>query len=92
MGKSIHIVRFSGVFKLLIKVQRPLFWVQIPVALIAGVGVFLSIPASVSSNDVHGSSSRSLTEKLMGIDYLGAALLVQLILQNRRILVYGSKD
>lgn len=64
---------------------RALFWVQVPIGLAAGLGVYLSIPGTLTSGG--GSGRRPLGEgaaasdddnvltKLKRIDYLGAALL-----------------
>ncbi|KAI9155140.1 Vacuolar basic amino acid transporter 1 [Paramyrothecium foliicola] len=55
---------------------RPLFWAQTPVALIAGLGAYLSIPTSA---DAVKSDSETLVQKLKKIDYLGACLLTTTI-------------
>jgi hypothetical protein len=53
--------------------QRALFWIQSPIALLGGLIVWLSIPASFTT--APASKDKSFTEKLAGIDYPGAALL-----------------
>lgn len=44
--------------------------------MIAGVGVFLSIPSNFKSSEGHGSKDETLAGKLRRIDYAGAVLLV----------------
>ncbi|EHK26544.1 uncharacterized protein TRIVIDRAFT_52486 [Trichoderma virens Gv29-8] len=55
---------------------RPLFWFQTPLAVIAGTGLYLSLPDSMSSpsTDQDGKAT-PLSRKLASIDYLGAILL-----------------
>jgi hypothetical protein len=55
--------------------QRFLFWIQAPLAVLAGIGIFFSIPKSFTSGhkDV---GEQSITTKLAKIDYLGAVVLV----------------
>ena len=53
-----------------------LFLIQVPFAVVAGLGVFLSIPAMESGGK---PKVGSLKERLARIDYLGAALLVSLL-------------
>ncbi|KAK3681467.1 major facilitator superfamily domain-containing protein [Podospora appendiculata] len=57
---------------------RALFWIQSPIGVLAGLGVYLSMPASL----LHGTSSpkdpspvASLRAKLATIDYAGALAL-----------------
>ncbi|KAM4065973.1 major facilitator superfamily protein [Hirsutella rhossiliensis] len=60
---------------------RPLFWMQAPCALAAGVAVFLSAPTSMRPGDQAASSTcskqqtSSVSQRLARIDYLGAVLL-----------------
>lgn len=54
--------------------QRFLFWVQTPFALIFGTGIFFSIPRSFTSGQEDGQGS--IAAKLRRIDYLGAISLV----------------
>ena len=49
---------------------------QVPLALIAGLGVFLSIPSTFESGGSKGAKDANLYDKLRGIDYAGAVLLV----------------
>lgn len=53
--------------------QRPLFWAQVPLAFVAGLGVYNSLPRSLDSRE---TPKGSVGEKLARIDYLGAMLLV----------------
>ncbi|KAF4595300.1 Major facilitator superfamily domain, general substrate transporter [Ophiocordyceps camponoti-floridani] len=55
--------------------QRPLFWMQAPVAFVAALAVFLCTPASIQSDQKHRESPSSLSRRLVRIDYLGAVLL-----------------
>ncbi|KAF3353489.1 Vacuolar basic amino acid transporter 1 like protein [Verticillium longisporum] len=58
---------------------RLLFGIQAPIALAAGLGVFLSLPSSFKSG--HKSSEKSIREKLARIDYAGAiALMLTIVL------------
>lgn len=61
---------------------RPLFWIQVPVALIAGLAVYLSLPTAVESGTVDRGSWK---QKLVRIDYLGACLLALTIV----LFLYG---
>ncbi len=54
--------------------QRFLFWVQTPLALVFGTGIFFSIPKSFISGQENGQGS--IAAKLGRIDYLGAVALV----------------
>ncbi|KAM0459182.1 hypothetical protein ACHAO4_002575 [Trichoderma viride] len=59
---------------------RPLFWVQSVILLLAGLGLYLSLPESMSSaSEQDGQKPISLRQKLANIDYLGAALLITTI-------------
>ncbi|KAF2139966.1 uncharacterized protein K452DRAFT_289345 [Aplosporella prunicola CBS 121167] len=51
---------------------RSVFWLQTPLAVVAGVAIFLSIPASLGARK---DDSRTLSQKLAQIDYLGAITL-----------------
>ncbi|KAF7561290.1 hypothetical protein G7046_g2856 [Stylonectria norvegica] len=62
---------------------RPLFWIQIPFATAAGLGVYLSIPSTMESGG--GVGEGSTREKLARIDYLGASLLILTIV----LFLYG---
>ncbi|EEY14354.1 conserved hypothetical protein [Verticillium alfalfae VaMs.102] len=53
---------------------RLLFGIQAPIALAAGLGVFLSLPSSFKSG--HKSSEKPVREKLARIDYAGALVLM----------------
>lgn len=55
---------------------RFLFWIQGPLAMIAGVAIFLSIPKSFTSGQ-KGAGEGSIRTKLAKIDYLGAIMLVR---------------
>ncbi|KAL7813725.1 major facilitator superfamily domain-containing protein [Trichoderma gracile] len=56
---------------------RPLFWFPSPIVLLAGVGLYLSLPTSMSLPPAAEASGKpaSLRQRLAGIDYLGAFLL-----------------
>jgi predicted MFS family arabinose efflux permease len=54
---------------------RFLFWIQGPLALVAGFAIFLSIPRSFTSGQ-KGAGEESVMAKLGRIDYLGAFTLV----------------
>jgi len=64
---------------------RSLFWLQVPFAIIAGTVLLLAIPPSVSANQNKSNDSKSTWEKVLGIDYIGAALLISSI----TLLLYG---
>ncbi|KAI1081116.1 MFS general substrate transporter [Whalleya microplaca] len=70
-GISLGAVFFGGLIST--TGWRALFWIQVPASLLAGLGVYLSIPHSFSS----GQSAKvgSLSTKLKQIDYLGALFL-----------------
>lgn len=57
-------------------VQRALFGAQAPVAVLAGIGAFLSIPESLKPEQETKAQGRSVTERLARIDYAGAFMLV----------------
>ncbi|ROT41436.1 MFS general substrate transporter [Sodiomyces alkalinus F11] len=67
---------------------RPIFGVQSPVALVASLGLYFSVPRTLSpkqpKND-DGSFQSSLKEKLARIDYLGASIMVLTIV----LFLYG---
>ncbi|KAI1778388.1 MFS general substrate transporter [Hypoxylon cercidicola] len=52
---------------------RALFWIQVPPSLLAGLGIYFSIPSSFSSSQ--GSKEGTLATKLKRIDYPGALFL-----------------
>jgi hypothetical protein len=60
----------------LINWQRFLFWIQSPLAVIAGIGIFFSIPKSFTGGQKH-IGDLSVSQKLAKVDYLGAVLLVK---------------
>ncbi|KAK3942278.1 MFS general substrate transporter [Diplogelasinospora grovesii] len=64
---------------------RALFWIQCPIGLLAGVGVYLSMPhfAKMSGNGKH--REMSTMEKLKRIDYAGALALTLTIV----LFLYG---
>ncbi|KAK8163840.1 major facilitator superfamily domain-containing protein [Phyllosticta citrichinensis] len=51
---------------------RAVFWPQTPLLILAGIAVFLSIPSHLGASK---NDTRSLRQRLMQIDYLGAVLL-----------------
>lgn len=58
---------------MLICKQRFLMWIQGPLSLISGFGVFFSIPKTFTGGD---EGEGSISAKLARIDYLGAFTLV----------------
>lgn len=61
---------------------RALFWVQAPIGIVAGAGVYLSIPAFASAGP---AKDKSVLQKLKSIDYAGAVLLTAAIV----LFLYG---
>ncbi|KAK0759989.1 hypothetical protein N5P37_007067 [Trichoderma harzianum] len=60
---------------------RPLFWFQTPLAIIAGIALYLSLPPSMSSPPAQQNGKPiPLSRKLASIDYLGAILLTLTII------------
>ncbi|CAN9427057.1 unnamed protein product [Alternaria alternata] len=57
---------------------KPLFGIQAPISLVAGLGLLFSIPASHTSKNIK-YESLSIREKLARIDYSGALLLTTTI-------------
>ncbi|KAM0257186.1 hypothetical protein ACHAQJ_004548 [Trichoderma viride] len=56
---------------------RPLFWFQSPVIILAGIGLYLSLPESMSTPPTEQDGKFiPLRRKLANIDYLGAILLI----------------
>ncbi|KAG4434665.1 hypothetical protein IFR05_009840 [Cadophora sp. M221] len=53
---------------------RFLFWIQSPMSIVFGTGIFFSIPGSFTSGH-EGSGEGSILQKLGRIDYLGACTL-----------------
>ncbi|KAH7356496.1 major facilitator superfamily domain-containing protein [Rhexocercosporidium sp. MPI-PUGE-AT-0058] len=53
---------------------RFLFWIQSPMSVVFGTGIFFSIPGSFTSGQ-EGSGEGSILQKLGRIDYLGACTL-----------------
>ncbi|KAL1879897.1 hypothetical protein VTK73DRAFT_6709 [Phialemonium thermophilum] len=64
---------------------RALFWLQSPVGLLAGLGVYLSIPDFVIRGSPNGKST---IQKLASIDYGGAITLTLTIV----LFLYGLSD
>ena len=58
---------------------RVLFLLQAPVSLAAGLAVFASLPRDLKAN-VGPEDTRSMRQKLANVDYLGALLMVRVIL------------
>jgi hypothetical protein len=61
----------------LMDTQRFLFWIQIPLAIMAGTGIFFSIPSSFTTGHKE-VREQSIATKLAKIDYLGAVILVSI--------------
>lgn len=64
---------------------RALFWMQVPLALVAGSALLIAIPASLSADNSQKYRTKSILTKLASIDYIGAALLISSICE----LLYG---
>jgi len=64
---------------------RSLFWMQVPLAIVAASTLLITIPSSLSTNNSQNHHSQSILSKLASIDYIGAALLVSSIC----LLLYG---
>ncbi|KAK7398445.1 hypothetical protein QQX98_012169 [Neonectria punicea] len=80
LGVSFGAIAYGGLMPVI--GWRPLFWIQVPVSLAAGLGVYLSVPDSMGS----GAATRgSWREKLSRIDFLGASLLALTIV----LFLYG---
>ncbi|KAK3500233.1 MFS general substrate transporter [Neurospora hispaniola] len=60
---------------------RALFWAQAPLALLGGLGVYASIPSSLSTGQPlsPGDAEKTSLQKLRGIDYAGAITLTTTI-------------
>jgi predicted MFS family arabinose efflux permease len=54
---------------------RPVFWLQIPFAVLAGVGIFFLMPTTIKQND-DKSEPQTLAQKIKSIDYIGVVTLV----------------
>lgn len=59
--------------------QKPLFGLQAPISLLAGISLLLSIPASYTSQD-NEYADLSMKEKLKRIDYSGILFLITTII------------
>ncbi|OTA91000.1 hypothetical protein M434DRAFT_397562 [Hypoxylon sp. CO27-5] len=70
-GVSLGAVVFGGLIS--VTGWRALFWSQVPLSLIAGLGIYLSIPSSFTPGQ--GFKEGSLATKLKRIDYPGAFFL-----------------
>ncbi|KAH4925767.1 hypothetical protein HBI55_139680 [Parastagonospora nodorum] len=57
---------------------QPLFWIQSPISLLAGISLLLSIPSDYSKENQY--SDMSLGQKLRRIDYSGILLLIATII------------
>ncbi|KAG9235040.1 major facilitator superfamily domain-containing protein [Amylocarpus encephaloides] len=57
---------------------RFLFWIQSPIAVVAGIGIFFSIPKTFTSGRKE-ANDLTIGQKLAKIDYLGALLLASCI-------------
>ncbi|KAI1336542.1 MFS general substrate transporter [Xylariaceae sp. FL0016] len=74
-GVSLGAVFFGGLVST--TGWRALFWIQTPLSLLAGSGVFFSIPSSFTSGQT--STADPWSTKLKRIDYLGAFFLATTI-------------
>ncbi|KAI3400140.1 hypothetical protein diail_4371 [Diaporthe ilicicola] len=74
LGVSFGAVVFGALLPVL--GWRALFWVQAPIGILSGAGVYLSIPAFAATGP---AKDRSVLQKLKGIDYAGAVLLTAAI-------------
>ncbi|KAL1865714.1 hypothetical protein Daus18300_007090 [Diaporthe australafricana] len=61
---------------------RALFWIQAPIGILSGGGVYLSIPAFAATGP---AKDKSVLQKLKSIDYAGAVLLTATIV----LFLYG---
>lgn len=84
MGFTVGVSFGAVVFGALLPVLgwRALFWVQAPVGIISGAGVYLSIPAFATSDP---AKDKSVLQKVKSIDYAGAVLLTAAIV----LFLYG---
>lgn len=53
---------------------RALFWLQTPLAVVAGAALWLAIPSHFSAG--RGNNRDNIWKKLASLDYLGAVMLV----------------
>ncbi|KAH7148934.1 major facilitator superfamily domain-containing protein [Dactylonectria macrodidyma] len=79
-GVSIGAIVYGGLMPFI--GWRPLFWIQTPLALLAGLGVYMSLPSTVELGAANGDSWK---RKFTRIDYLGAVLLALTIV----LFLYG---
>lgn len=84
MGFTVGVSFGAVVFGALLPILgwRALFWVQAPVGVLAGAGVYLSIPAFATSDP---AKDKSVLQKVKSIDYAGAVLLTAAIV----LFLYG---
>jgi MFS family permease len=54
---------------------RGLFWLQVPLCLLAGLGLFLALPDTFHAGNKSSSEDRSTLKRLSRLDYLGAVTL-----------------
>ncbi|KAI1438461.1 major facilitator superfamily domain-containing protein [Xylaria sp. CBS 124048] len=74
MGVSLGAVVFGGLIAT--TGWRPLFWAQTPISLLAGFGIFFSIPSNLSApGHSKDKAAQPLSTKLKQLDYLGAIFL-----------------
>lgn len=85
MGFTVGVSAGAVVFGALLPVMgwRALFWVQAPLGVVAGVGVYFSIPTFATAE--HSSKDKTTLQKLKTIDYAGAILLTSTIV----LFLYG---
>lgn len=67
-----------------------LFGAQAPIAVLAGIGVYLSIPHYVTETEA--SKGKSVLQKLAGIDYAGAFFLVSYSYPSISIMLLSDRD
>ncbi|KAI5860237.1 MFS general substrate transporter [Durotheca rogersii] len=72
-GVSLGAVVFGGLIS--VTGWRVLFWIQTPLSLVAGLGIYLSVPSSFSSSQILKEERATLATKLKRIDYLGGLFL-----------------
>lgn len=80
LGVSFGAVVFGALLPVL--GWRALFWVQAPIGILSGGGVYLSIPAFAATGP---AKDKSVLQKLKTIDYAGAVLLTAAIV----LFLYG---
>lgn len=58
---------------------RVMFYLQVPLVLVGGIGLFFSVPRSIEKSSKYEIAEGTVWQKLRKIDYLGALLLASAI-------------